>query len=73
MAGEEEPPIIRWPFCIYKVQSDGGLHFVEGMQTFDEARERVRELGEVWAGEYVIEDSETRKRIFVNTRNERPN
>jgi len=73
MAGEEEPRLSRWPLCIYKVQSDGGLHFVEGMQTFDEARERVRELGEVWAGDYVIEDSETRKRIFVNTRNERPN
>jgi hypothetical protein len=43
------------------------------MQTFDEARELVRELGEVWAGEYVIEDSGTRKRIVVNTRNERPN
>jgi len=48
MAGEEEPRLSRWPLCIYKVQSDGGLHFVEGMQTFDEARERVRELGEVW-------------------------
>jgi hypothetical protein len=32
----------------------------------------VGELGDVWAGEYVIEDCDTRKRIVVSTRRERP-
>jgi hypothetical protein len=55
-------------FRIFKLQSDGHLHFVEAMQTFDHAKARVRELGEVWPGEYVIDNEETRKRVFVSTR-----
>jgi hypothetical protein len=42
------------PLRIYKVQSDGGFHFVEAMQTFGDAKERERELGEIWPGHYVI-------------------
>ena len=34
------------PFRIYKVQSDGDLHFIEALPTLDEAKTRVRELGE---------------------------
>lgn len=60
-------------FRICKVQSDGDLHFVEAMQTFDDARTRVRELGEVWPGEYVIDNEETGERVFVSTRDERKN
>jgi hypothetical protein len=41
---------LRLPFRIYKVQSDGDLHFVEGVQTFDEAKDHVRGLGELWPG-----------------------
>ena len=58
------------PFRIYKVQSDGDLHFVEATQTFDDARERVRELGKLWPGKYVIENEETGQRVVVSTRDE---
>lgn len=60
-------------FRIFKVQDDGNLHFVEAMQTFDDAKERVRELGEIWPGEYVIDNEETGERMFVNTRDETKN
>jgi hypothetical protein len=55
------------------LQSDGDLHFVKAMQTFDDAKARVRGLGGVWPGEYVIDDEETGARVFVSTRDERKN
>jgi hypothetical protein len=61
------------PFRIYKVQNDGGLHFIEAVPTLDEARMRVRELGGVWPGEYVIDNEETGQRIYVSTRDQRKN
>jgi hypothetical protein len=48
--------------------SDGDLHFVEAVQTFDDARTCVRELGKVWPGEYIIDNEETGERVFVSTR-----
>ena len=60
-------------FRIYKVQEGGELHFVEAVQTFDDARGRVRELGEIWHGYYVIENTETGERVFVSTRDETKN
>jgi DNA-binding response OmpR family regulator len=65
--------LVRPPFRIYKVQSDGDLHFVEANQTFDGAKGRVRELGEGWPGEYVIDNGETGERFFVSTRDGRKN
>ena len=61
------------PFRIYKVQNDGHLHFVEAMQTFDDAKERVRGLGKIWPGEYVVDNEETGERLFVSTRDETKN
>ena len=61
------------PFRIYKVQNDGLLHFVEAMQTFDDAKERVRGLGEIWPGEYVIDNEATGERVFVSTEDESKN
>lgn len=61
------------PFRIYKVQSDGDLHFVEATQTFDEAKDHVRGLGELWPGEYVIDNEEAGERVFVSTRDEGKN
>ncbi len=61
------------PFRIYKVQSDGDLHFVEAMHTLDDAKARVRGLGDVWPGEYVIDNEETGERAFVSTRDETKN
>ena len=60
---------MRLPFCIFKLQGDGSLHFVEALPTLDQAKTRVRELGELWPGEYGIENAETGERIFVSTRN----
>ena len=61
------------PFRIYKMQSDENLHFVEEIQTFDGAKERVRELGKPWLGEYVIENEETGERVVASTRDETKN
>jgi hypothetical protein len=58
---------VSLPFRIYKVQSDGDLHFIEAAQTFDEAKIRVRELGKLWRGKYVIENEETGERMVVST------
>jgi hypothetical protein len=64
---------LRPPFRIYRVQSDGDLHFVEAVQSFNDATAVVRELGEPWPGEYIIDDEETGKRVFVSTRDESKN
>jgi hypothetical protein len=61
------------PFLIYKVQSDGDLHFIDAVQSFDDAAARVRELGDSWPGEYIIDNEETGERVFVNTRDETRN
>ena len=50
------------------MQEDGELHFVVAVQTLDDAKARVRELGETWPGEYVIYNEETGERVFVSTR-----
>jgi hypothetical protein len=55
------------------VQNDGDLHFIEALPTLDEAKTRVRELGEAWPGEYVIDNEETGERMFVSTRDETKN
>jgi len=43
------------------------------MHTLLEAKERVRELGRLWPGEYIIDNEERGERLFVNTRDERKN
>jgi hypothetical protein len=55
------------------VQSDGKLQFVATVHTFDDAKELVKGLGELWPGEYVIVNEETGERVFVNTRDETKN
>ena len=64
---------MRLPFCIFKLQGDGSLHFVEASPTLDQAKTRVRELGELWPGEYGIENVETGERVFVRTTDETKN
>jgi hypothetical protein len=41
---------LRLPFRICRLQSDGDFHFAEALPTIDEAKTRIRELGEVRAG-----------------------
>ena len=64
---------MRPPFHIFKLQNDGDLHFVEAVQSFDHAAARVRELGDSWPGEHIIDNEETGERVFVSTRNETKN
>ncbi|MCU1239811.1 MAG: hypothetical protein JWO71_537 [Candidatus Acidoferrum typicum] len=61
------------PIRIYRAQTDGALQFVEANQTFDGAKARVRELGRLWPGEYIIENEETGERVFIDTGDERKN
>jgi len=56
---------MRLLFCIFKVQSDGGLHFVEAVNALDDARTRVQELSELWPGEYVIHNQATGERVSI--------
>src|SRR5258708_14038191 len=70
------PPFGVWmrlPFCIFKLQGDGNLHFVEALATFDDAKTRVREIGELWPGESGIENVESGTRVLVSTRDEGEN
>jgi hypothetical protein len=48
-------------------------YFVDAHQTFDGARERVKEFADVCPGEYVIDNKETEERFIVSTRDERKN
>ena len=56
---------LRLPFCIFKLRSDRSLHFVVAVQTLDDAKARVRALGELWPGEYVIHNEATGERISI--------
>jgi hypothetical protein len=47
------------PLVKIKVQSDGDLHFIEALPTLDSAKARVRLLGALWAGDYVIDNEQT--------------
>jgi hypothetical protein len=60
---------LRPAFRIYRVQDDGALQFLQATQTLHDAKERVRDLGRLWPGEYVIENEATGDRVFVNTGN----
>jgi hypothetical protein len=49
------------------------LHFVEAVQTYGDAIACIGELGDAYPGEYVIDNEETGKRVFANTRDESKN
>lgn len=46
------------PFRAFKVQKDGGLHFIKAVETFDDAKECVQALSVLWPGKYVIDNVE---------------
>jgi hypothetical protein len=52
--------------------SNTHLHFVAAVQTLDDAKARVQELGEVWPGEYVIHKEETGERFSIITSGRKP-
>lgn len=53
------------PSCIFKLESDGSLHFVEAVQALDDAKVRVQALTDSRPGEYVIIDEATGERVFT--------
>ena len=60
-------------FRISKVRDDGSLHFIEAVNTLDEAKARVRQIGKLWPGNYVIDDEETGERVFASTNDQTKN
>jgi hypothetical protein len=55
-------------FRIYKVLSNGNLHFIEAVQDFDTAKARMRELRELCPGDYVIHNEDTGERMLIPSR-----
>ena len=60
-------------FRISKVRDDGSLNFIEAMYTLEDAKARLRQIGKLWPGDYVIDNEETGERIFVSTNDETKN
>jgi hypothetical protein len=56
-------------FCILAEVGDlldgGELHYVEGAQTIELAKQRIEELAESKPGQYIIYNQETGERIFI--------
>ncbi len=48
---------MRLPFSIFRLRTDGTLHFVEETQSLYDAKGRVQKLAESWPGEYIISNS----------------
>lgn len=61
---------MRVPFRIVKLQSDGGLHFVQAVQTLEAARALVAGLAKLWPGEYVIHHEEAGEWVSFTTSDE---
>jgi hypothetical protein len=56
---------LRPLFSIFKLRSDRSVHFIEAVQALDDAKVRVQELGELWPGEYVIQNEATGEQISI--------
>jgi len=60
---------VRLPFCILSVLGDvldyGELHFVEGAQTLEAARQRIEVIAKLWPGHYVIYNEQTGERVWM--------
>ena len=56
-------------FCILAEVGDlldgGELHYVEGAQTIEAAKQRIEELAESKPGQYIIYNQETGERISI--------
>jgi hypothetical protein len=62
---------MRLPFRVFRVRSDGSLHFVEEAETLDDAKGRVRELAALWPGEYIIRNDATGERVVITGGNQK--
>lgn len=54
-------------FRIFTVLGDKSLHFVQEVETLDDAKERAKGLAELWPGEYIIENKETGERVVITS------
>jgi hypothetical protein len=58
---------MRPPVQIFRVQSDGGLHWMEAAEELERAKARVKTLGASSPGEYVITNEQTGERLSIKT------
>jgi hypothetical protein len=56
---------VRLPFSIFRLRADGTLHFVEEVQSLDDAKARVQSLAELWPGEYIVSNRATGERVSI--------
>jgi len=56
---------MRLPVSIFRMRTDGTLHFVEEAQSLADARARVQKLAELWPGEYIISNQATGERVSI--------
>ena len=60
---------MRSQYCVLTVLGDlldgGELHFVEAVQTFEAARQRIEALAELKPGQYIIYNKETGERVSI--------
>lgn len=58
---------MRPPFHIYRVQSDGSLHWMEAAEELERAKTAVKILGTSSPGEYVISNEQTGEKLRIKT------
>ena len=60
---------MRSQYCVLTVLGDlldgGELHFVEAVQTLEDARQRIEALSERKPGHYIIYNKETGERVSI--------
>jgi hypothetical protein len=54
------------PFDVFRTDGSGRPMWLETCSSIDDSMERVRELGALQPGEYVILNERTSRKIFVN-------
>jgi hypothetical protein len=56
---------MRLLFSIFRMRTDGTLHFVEEAQSLADARARVQKLAELWPGVYITSNRATGERVSI--------
>jgi hypothetical protein len=56
---------VRLPFSILKTRHDESLHWVEGAQTLEAAKQRIAQLAKFWPGKYVILNEATGESLSI--------
>ena len=56
---------MRLPFSIFRLRTDGTLHFVEDAQNLDDAKGCVQKRAELWPGKYIVSNRATGERISI--------